>query len=180
MKTNKLTYITLVFTGLFIFASCKVNQTYQRPNLKAAQLYRDSLNTDTTSIAGLHWRSLFSDTTLQNLIQEGINNNLDLKTAILKIAESQATLIASKAAYFPSLDAGVQATKAKSSQAALNFPAGTGIDLNTTTYQASLTASWEVNIWGQLSSLKSQAVANFFAKRCQQTCGANAIDSKYR
>ncbi|WP_091148651.1 efflux transporter outer membrane subunit [Mucilaginibacter pineti] len=174
MKTRNQVYITLGLAGLLALASCKVNQVYKRPgDLKAANLYRDSLKTDTTSMASLPWRSLFADTILQNLIQEGINNNLDLKTAVLKIAEAQATLQASKAAYLPSLSAGVQATKAKSSQAALNFPAGTGINLNTTTYQASLNASWEVNIWGQLSSLKRQALANFLqsdaAKRAVQT-----------
>jgi len=173
MKTKHPKYITSFCTAILILASCKINQKYQRPDLKTAELYRDSHTVDTTSMANLPWRTLFTDTTLQALIQEGINNNLDLKTAVLKIAESQATLRASKAAYLPSLEAGVQATKARSSQAALNFPAGTGINLNTTTYQASLTASWEVNIWGQLSSLKRQALANFLQtdanKRAVQT-----------
>jgi NodT family efflux transporter outer membrane factor (OMF) lipoprotein len=165
--------ITLGLGGLLAFSSCKVSQTYKRPDVKAANMYRDSSSTDTASMASMPWRSLFSDTTLQNLIQEGINNNLNLQTAILKIAEAQATLQQSKMAYFPTLSAGVQATKAKSSQAALNFPAGIGINLNTTTYQASLSASWEVNIWGQLSSLKRQALANFLqsdaSKRAVQT-----------
>lgn len=173
MTSKKYQYITLVLTGLILVASCKVNQVYKRPDLKAGGLYRDSLARDTSSAAVLPWHSLFSDTTLRGLIQEGINNNLNLQTAILKITEAQATLRASKAAYLPSLDAGIQATKAKSSQAALNFPAGVGINLNTTTYQASLNASWEVNIWGQLSSLKRQALANYLqsdaAKRAVQT-----------
>ena len=174
MKTRNQAYFTVGLAGLLALSSCKVNQVYQRPGeLKTANLYRDSLRTDTNSMAKLPWRSLFADTILQNLIQAGINNNLDLKTAVLKIAEAQATLRASKAAYLPSLDAGVQVTKAKSSQAALNFPAGTGINLNTTTYQASLNASWEVNVWGQLSSLKRQALANFLqsdaSKRAVQT-----------
>ena len=174
MKTRNQAYFTVGLAGLLALSSCKVNQVYQRPGeLKTANLYRDSLRTDTNSMAKLPWRSLFADTILQNLILAGINNNLDLKTAVLKIAEAQATLRASKAAYLPSLDAGVQVTKAKSSQAALNFPAGTGINLNTTTYQASLNASWEVNVWGQLSSLKRQALANFLqsdaSKRAVQT-----------
>ncbi|HWK08388.1 MAG TPA: efflux transporter outer membrane subunit [Puia sp.] len=180
MTTKYLKYSMLVFAGLLIIASCKVSQTYKRPDLVPGHLYRDSLNTDssrlstdTTSMADLPWRSLFADTVLQALIQEGIDNNLDLRTAVLKIVESQATLRQAKMAYFPTLDAGVQVTKAKSSQAALNFPTGIGINLNTTTYQASLSASWEINIWGQLGSLKRQALANFLqsdaSKRAVQT-----------
>jgi multidrug efflux system outer membrane protein len=173
MTTKYYKYIALVFAGGMIVASCNVSKKYKRPDVTASNLYRDSTNTDTTSMANLPWKSLFADTVLQGLIQEGINNNLDLRTAVLKIAESQATLRSAKMAYFPTLDASVQATKAKSSQAALNFPAGIGINLNTTTYQAALSASWEVNVWGQLSSLKRQAVANFLEseanKRAVQT-----------
>jgi multidrug efflux system outer membrane protein len=163
----------LALGGLLTFASCNVSKKYERPNVKADKLYRDSLATDTVSMANMPWRSLFSDTTLQSLIQEGIDHNLNLQTAVLKITEAQATLQQSKLAFLPSLEAGVQATKSKASQAALNFPAGIGINLNTTTYQASLTASWEVNVWGQLSSLKRQALANFLqsdaSKRAVQT-----------
>ena len=175
MKTKSFKYIIIGFASIIGIASCKVSQVYQRPPVVADKLYRDSSNSanDSTSIAQLPWKSLFSDTTLQGLIQEGINNNLDLKTAVLKIAESQATLQASKLAFLPTLSGGIQATKAKSSQAALNFPTGIGINLNTTTYQAQLSASWEFNIWGQLSSLKREALANFLqsdaSKRAVQT-----------
>lgn len=173
MTTKYLKYIALVFAGGMIVASCNVSKKYKRPDVKANNLYRDSTNTDTTSMADLPWKTLFADTVLQNLIQEGLNNNLDLRTAILKISESQATLRSAKLAYFPTLDGGVQVTQAKSSQASLNFPAGIGINLNTTTYQAQLSASWELNIWGQLTSLKRQALANFLqsdaSKRAVQT-----------
>jgi multidrug efflux system outer membrane protein len=173
MKTRYYKQVMITIAGLLIIASCKVTQTYKRPYVNARNLYRDSLSTDTGSMAAMPWRSLFADTVLQGLIQEGIDHNLNLQTAILKIAEADATLKESKAAYFPSLDAGISATKAKSSQAAQSFPAGLGIDLNTTTYQAQLSASWEVNVWGQLSSLKRQAIANFLesdaSKRAVQT-----------
>ncbi|OKS84973.1 efflux transporter outer membrane subunit [Mucilaginibacter polytrichastri] len=173
MTTKYYKYLALTLFGGMIVASCNVSKKYKRPDVTANNLYRDSTSTDSTSMADLPWRQLFADTVLQGLIQEGINNNLDLRTAILKISESQATLRSAKLAFFPTLDGGVQATKAKSSQAALNFPAGIGINLNTTTYQASFTASWELNVWGQLSSLKRQALANFLQsdanKRAVQT-----------
>ena len=180
MKTR---YFVLAAAGLLIIASCNVSKHYKRPNVNVANLYRDSSATDSNSIAALPWRSLFSDTVLQNLIQEGINNNLNLKTAILKIAEANATLKESKAAYFPTLNAGVSVTKAKASQAAQTFPAGLGIDLNTTTYQGDFSASWTVNVWGQLSSLKRQAIAQFLesdaSKRAVQTALVAGIANDY-
>jgi multidrug efflux system outer membrane protein len=110
MKTR---YSFLAIAALLIAASCNVSQRYKRPAVNASNLYRDSLATDTNSIANLPWRSLFADTVLQNLIQEGINNNLNLRNAILKIAEANATLKEAKAAYFPTLSTGVTVTKAK-------------------------------------------------------------------
>ncbi|WP_158996343.1 efflux transporter outer membrane subunit [Mucilaginibacter sp. L196] len=180
MKTR---YFLLAAAGLLIIASCNVSKHYKRPNVNAANLYRDSSAVDSSSIAALPWRSLFADTILQNLIQEGINNNLNLKTAILKIAEANATLKESKAAYFPTLSAGVSVTKAKASQAAQTFPAGLGIDLNTTTYQGDFSASWTVNVWGQLNSLKRQAIAQFLesdaSKRAVQTALVADIANDY-
>lgn len=173
MKTRYYVQLVIAAAGLMIIASCKVTQKYKRPDIIAKNLYRDSLSTDTNSMASMPWRSLFADTILQGLIQEGIDHNLNLQTAVLKIAEADATLKESKAAFLPSLDAGATVTRAKSSQAAQSFPASLGINLNTTTYQAQLSASWEVNVWGQLSSLKRQAVANFLesdaSKRAVQT-----------
>jgi len=170
MKTR---YYILTLAGLLIIASCNVSKTYKRPGVNAGNLYRDSVATDTNSIAAMPWRSLFADTVLQNLIQEGIDHNFNLQNAVLKIVEADASLRESKAAYFPTLDAGATVTKAKSSQAAQSFPSTLGISLNTTTYQAQLSASWTVNVWGQLSSLKRQAIANFLesdaAKRAVQT-----------
>jgi len=180
MKTR---YFLLAVAGMLIAASCKVSQQYKRPNVTADNLYRDSSATDTNSMANLPWRSLFSDTVLQNLIQEGISNNLNLRTAVLKIAEANATLKEAKAAYFPTLSAGATVTKAKASQAAQTFPAGLGIDLNSTTYQAQLSASWTVNVWGQLSSLKRQAIAQFLesdaSKRAVQTALVASIANYY-
>lgn len=175
MTTKYLNYIAFFFAGTIMIASCKVAKTYKQPAVITDNLYRDSTAaaSDSASLSDLPWKSLFSDTILQGLIQEGINNNLNLRNSVLQIAEAQATLLQARAAYLPTLNGNVQATKAKGSQAALNFPAGIGINLNTTIYQASLSASWEVNVWGQLGSLKREAIANFLqsdaSRRAVQT-----------
>lgn len=175
MKPTYFKHIALAVIAVVITASCKVTKNYHRPDVLASNMYRDSSGTDTTTMANMPWKSLFTDTALVGLIQEGINNNLNLRTSILRISESQATLAQAKLAYFPTLNGTIQATRAKQSAASLNFPAGfaSQFNLTTTTYQAGLAASWEFNIWGQLSSLKRQALANFLeseaTKRAVQT-----------
>jgi multidrug efflux system outer membrane protein len=163
MKTNNKIGATLVVI-LTLAVSCKVTQPYQRPSQVAGNgLYRDTTDTpvaatppadtaksDTTTIATLPWRQMFSDTLLQNLIQEGIDNNLDLKVAVARIREAQANFRQSKAAFFPSLDAGADATAQK-------LP---GTSQGSQTYEASLSSSWEVDLWGQLRSASRAQLAS--------------------
>ncbi|MEZ2334579.1 efflux transporter outer membrane subunit [Mucilaginibacter sp. RCC_168] len=173
MNRNCLKYILLFVSLSGALLSCRITKSYKRPDVNTQGLYRGSQSTDTTTIASTPWQSLFADTVLRSLIQEGLNNNLDLKTAVQKILEAQATLRQSKAAYLPSLSGNASLTRSKQSQAGLNFPEGIDINTLTTTYQAGLSTSWEADVWGKLSSTKRAALASFLqsdaAKRAVQT-----------
>jgi multidrug efflux system outer membrane protein len=173
MNRSIIKYIAfLALVGTILF-SCKVTKTYKRPNVNTTGLYRDQAATDSTTLANMPWQTLFSDTALKALIQEGLSNNLDLRSAIQRILEAQATLQQSKAAFLPNLSANASATRSKQSSAGLNFPPGISINTLTTTYQAGLSTSWEADVWGKLSSAKRSALANYLqsdaAKRAVQT-----------
>lgn len=187
----------IFFAPILVLASC-VTQQYQQPGMAVeGQLYRDtaaisnpgagdSLSaTDTLSIANLSYTQLFTDTILQNLIAEGMRENLDLKIAVQRINESYASFRQSKAAYWPSLSANANYTRNKQSIAALNLPPdfiGT-FPLTTSNYQLSLSTSWEADIWGKLASTKRAAYASWLqsdaAKRAVQTQLVAAIASYY-
>jgi multidrug efflux system outer membrane protein len=153
--------------------SCKVTKPFQDAGTVTNALYRGQTTTDSATIANMPWQSLFADTLLNGLIREGISNNLNLKTAIQKIAEAEATLGQTKAAFLPSLNGNASVTRSEQSVASLNLPAGYTINASTTTYQLGLSTSWEADIWGQLSSAKKAAYANLLqsdaAKRAVQT-----------
>jgi NodT family efflux transporter outer membrane factor (OMF) lipoprotein len=136
-------------------------------------------------MAVLPYRQLFSDTLLQNLITEGLHENLDLKIAVERINEAMANFKQSKAAFYPSLDANASYTRSKQSAASLNYPPDLigSIPLTTTTYQLSLSTSWEIDIWGKLKSAKKAAFANWLqteaARRVIQTQLVADIASYY-
>jgi multidrug efflux system outer membrane protein len=168
---NKLSF--LIIGSIILTLSACVTQKYNRPEVKSDGLYRDQKTTDSTTIADLPWKSLFADPTLQSLIEKGLVENLDLKQAIERIKVAEATLQQSRAALLPSLQGDVSVTDAKQSRSALNFPAGININLETQTYRAQLSTSWEADIWGKLSSAKRSAYASLLqsdaAKRAVQT-----------
>jgi len=158
---------------MMVMGACKVTKTYERPDLKTGALYRDQTSTDTTSMASMPWQDLFRDTILKELIQEGLEQNLDLKSAMQNIIQAQATLRQSRMAFIPSLTAEANAQRNKSSKAGLNFPPGININTLTNTFVLQLSTSWEADIWGKLSSSKRAALAAYLqtdaAKRAVQT-----------
>jgi multidrug efflux system outer membrane protein len=173
MNKPFLKYIFFTLLLISTVLSCKVARTYRTPNVGTNRLYRGQLTTDTATIANMPWQTLFADTGLRALIREGLDQNLHLKIAIEKIAEAQAALSRSRAAFFPNVNANASAATSKQSPASLNLPPGFVINRVTTSYQTGLSTSWEADIWGKLSSSKRAAYANLLqtdaAKRAVQT-----------
>src|SRR3984957_17817658 len=130
-------------------AACKVTKPYGRPdNVAGHRLYRDTTITDTTSIANIPWRQFFADTMLQHLIEEGMRNNLDIGIAVARIHEAEANFRQSKEAFYPSLLANADGSLQKNP----------GIP-SSRTYEAWLSSSWQVDIWGKLRSTKKAELA---------------------
>lgn len=132
-----------------LMGSCGIYKTYMRSEVADDNLFGDNIPTkDTTTIGNVSWRELFTDTALQALIQEGLQNNTDLSIARLKTEEATATLRTSRLAYLPSVSLAPQGT--------LNSLNG---QKTTKTYQLSGTASWELDIFGRMTNVKRGARA---------------------
>lgn len=172
MNTRFYKYYFIIGFSILSLSAC-VTKKYERPAVNSNGLYRESTSTDTATIADLPWKTLFADASLQLLIEQGINGNLDLKQAIERIKVAEATLLQNRAALLPSLTADLSVTDTKQSVAALNFPPGININTETQLYKAQLSTSWEADIWGKLSSAKKSAYASLLqtdaAKRAVQT-----------
>lgn len=148
MKKLIILYCISAWVGL---GACSVYKSYERPDMPVVDsLYRQAAATsaDTTSIASLSWRELFTDPKLQALIETGLQNNTDLNIARLKVTEAEATLMTSRLAYLPSI----------------SFePSGTlrSVDGNamTKSYDIAASVSWEVDIFGKLTNAKRGAKA---------------------
>jgi NodT family efflux transporter outer membrane factor (OMF) lipoprotein len=140
--------IALLLSALALVA-CKVTKPYGRPgNVAGNSLYRDTTITDTTSIANIPWRQFFADSLLQNLIEEGMRNNLDIGIAVARIHEAEANFRQSKEAFYPSLLANASGSLQKNP----------GVP-SSQTYEAWLSSSWQVDIWGKLRSTKKAELA---------------------
>jgi len=138
---------------MLLFSACRVTKTYERPDVKTDSLYRDLAAADTATIASLPYDEVFSDPILQRLIEEGLQQNNDLKTAIAAMEEALASFKQSKAAFLPSLAIDASVTESK--------PTAVMVAIGSyTQYQLQATTSWEADIWGKLKSSKKAMYAS--------------------
>lgn len=160
-----------------LFSSCSVTKPYATPEIVTDGLYRDANSTDTSSIAPLTWRDVFSDVNLQNLIEKGVTNNLDLKVAMERMQQAQAYLVQSGAQFFPTLNANahVSANRLSETQSPSNR--------NAMQYQLGVSSGWELDIWGKLKSNKRASLANLLqsdaALRALQTGIVSGVANYY-
>ncbi|MEG1684948.1 MAG: TolC family protein [Bacteroides sp.] len=136
-----------------LLSSCHIYKSYDRPqDIQTKGLYRDTVSvgdtlaSDTANFGNLPWREVFTDPQLQSLIAQGLTDNTDLQTAILKVKESQAALMSARLAYAPSLALSPQGTLSSFDKSAA-----------TKTYSLPVTASWEIDLFGKLLNAKRGA-----------------------
>ena len=125
MNTAKLLKFFLPLL-LLAASGCGIMHPYGRPDTATTGLYRDATPTDTTSLANRPWQQLFTDPPLQKLIAEGIANNRNLKVADARIAQAQALLAQSRAAFLPSLTGRATTTLSRAGGAFVSTGVGGG------------------------------------------------------
>ncbi|CAM4202898.1 efflux transporter outer membrane subunit [Gillisia limnaea] len=136
----------------FIFQACFVAKEYQRPEevVLEEDLFRTNiLLQDTTSMAEVSWREMFTDPLLITYIEQGLNNNIDIRVAVQQIAAAEAYVKQGKAGYFPTLGLGTSVNHQILSR---NSQFGSFFDGSITQYEATGNLSWEADIWGKIRS----------------------------
>lgn len=130
-----------------LLAGCGIYRPYSRPQVETDGLYRDIPTEDTTTIASLSWRELFTDSHLQTLIETGLEQNTDLRIARLRMEAAEAVLMNARLSYLPSVslnpEGGISRYNGETSK----------------TYSLGASASWEVDILGKVTNAKRSAKA---------------------
>ncbi len=165
--------ITFASAGL-VLGSCGIYNKYERPDVNATGLVRDVTSTtdtlavsDTTSFGNLPWRSVFTDSQLQTLIEQGLSHNTNLLNAALNVKMVEAQLTAAKLAFVPSFTFAPQAT-------------ATSWDNNKAlqTYSLPIQASWSIDLFGKLLNTKrSTQMALLATKDYQQVVQTGLISN---
>ncbi len=155
-----------------MMSSCHIYKAYDRPEaITTSGIYRDpasatdTLASDTTNMGNLPWKEVLRDAKLQALIEEGLNNNVDVQAAALRVKEAKVMLTSAKLSYLPSINIAPQGTATSMDDGnyvkAYKLPAG---------------ASWEFDLFGKiLNSKRGQKVAYQKSQYSQQAVRSSII-----
>jgi len=154
-KNNEKNIIITMVCAIVLLNSCYIYKPYERPEIVTSGIYRDTrdtfsvndiTNSDTTNMGNLPWKEVFSDVKLQALIEQGLLHNVNLQTAMLRVEASKASLQSARLAFLPSL--------ALSPEGTLSSFDGSAVSK---TYTLPVTASWEIDLFGNLHNAKQKA-----------------------
>lgn len=161
MKIKNIAYIAFI-SGTAI--SCKV-QKYEQPEVKMPEAFRsDSLVSDQNeNIAKISYKDFFKDPVLVGLIDKAMVQNNDLKVALKQIEFASLAYTQSKWGNIPTVSASANANINRPSDNSMNgMMAGQFMGKRyMEDYTASLSFSWEADIWGKIKGRKEQALAEY-------------------
>lgn len=160
-----------IIFAAFVLAgtSCAVGPNYKRPVVDAPTVFRGAdaefaaATNPEESLGEQPWTSLFNDEVLEQLVDQALEQNFDLRIASERILQARAQYRISRSDLFPTLSAeGKFIANRGSSAGAIPFLArGTNLDVSYTEVGFSL--GWELDIWGRLRRLKESERAQYLA-----------------
>lgn len=138
-------------------AGCSLIPTYERPAAAVADAYSNAWLTpapaNASAAADVAWQDFFQDARLKRLIEIALQNNRDLRMAVLSIEQARAQLGLRQADQFPTVNAGITGARGPATSGAI-----------TATYTAGLSVTaYELDFFGRVRALSQAAQAQLLA-----------------
>jgi len=156
--------IAVTCTAL-LAAACTLGPDYQRPQETIPAAYRFQADAASDSFADQGWWQVYQDQTLQALIREALDNNLDVRIAAARIDQARATLGSTRLQQLPqiSASAGVQRTRTSQDELLPGQPPISNV------FQVEGSLSYEFDFWGKYrrgtEAARAQLLASEYSKQ---------------
>ncbi len=157
--------VSMMLTGCGLYN--KYEKTVQDPADPFGTTQDITSATSETSIADMSWREFFTDSQLQQLIEQALANNTDLNSARINIEKSQISLRTKKLAFLPSLYFSPQGSLSSFDGAKA-----------TKSYTLPLDISWDIDVFGSMRNKKRAAQAALLqAQMTEESTRSNLISN---
>ncbi len=162
-------FILLPVMAIF-FCGCPRSTQYSRPGMPVPPAWPESSAAGAAApgapAAGLKWQEFFTDQRLLSVIDLALANNRDLRVATLNIEKVQALYRIQRAEQYPTVAFSVAAdayrlprTLSDADKAETIGQVNVGVGI----------ASWELDLFGRIRSLKRAALEQYFATEQART-----------
>ena len=144
-----------------LLSACAVGPDYKRPEIESPQDWRIDYP-KAAEVANTKWWEQFGDSALNQLIDEALQNNLDVKAAAARVDRFLGALTTTRSQFFSQFGYAAAASRNRASQVGPT-PLPPGADPNYSLYQANLNASWEIDLWGRVRRQSEGVQAQVFS-----------------
>ena len=154
----------LYFVAIFLLSGCKaVGPDYERPQIDTPQTFRFLDENTSNNLANTKWWQQFEDPVLNELIATALEDNRDVKIAAARIEEYIGRYGTTRSQLFPQVGADANAARQRVTENSGPEPLSPSADRNYSSYQGTISASWELDIWGKLRRQSEAARAEVLA-----------------
>jgi outer membrane protein, multidrug efflux system len=154
--------LAIAVPALALVAGCTVGPDYRKPEVDAPPAFQYQ-QADARDTANTAWWKQFGDPVLDALIDEALANNRNVKIATANVEQAAAVFTQARSSLFPQVGYGFGGARERTSESGINPDVASLIPNPVTAYQAALSVSWELDLWGRIRRQSESARANLLA-----------------
>jgi multidrug efflux system outer membrane protein len=138
-----------------------VGHDYVKPPVDAPSAFIYEVKDAADTVNTMWWKQ-FDDPVLDALIAEALANNQNVKVAAANVEQAAGVLTQTRSGLFPQTGYSGSAGRARLTESGAT-PVLAAIPNPQTSYEALLSATWEIDLWGRIRRLSESARANLLA-----------------
>ncbi len=152
--------LTSLASALSLLGACSLIPTYECPAAPVPTQYpgASAAGPEQRQAADIPWQDFFKDARLQRLIALALDNNRDLRIAMLNIEQTRAQWQLRRADELPTVNAGLSGTRATTSSGSISSTYTAGLSVTPLT-------AFELDLFGRVRSLSQAAQAQWLASQ---------------
>jgi multidrug efflux system outer membrane protein len=151
--------VALVMTAWV--AGCAVGPDYARPQTDVPAQWRIDYP-KAADVANTKWWEQFSDPVLNQLIEEALRGNRDVRAAAARVDQFIGALATTRSQFYPQIGYSADASRSRASRVG-SPPIPAPADPYTTLYQGALSAQWQADLFGRVRRQSEAAQAQVYA-----------------
>ncbi|HZS66575.1 MAG TPA: efflux transporter outer membrane subunit [Burkholderiales bacterium] len=143
-----------------LLAGCTLGPDYKRPAMELPAQYPEPAPSETQALRADWWK-LYSDATLDGLVDTAQKANAEVRQAAARVQEAEGALREARAAIFPDITGSYNYTRSQVSTVA-SPPVPPGFPVIRPNHTLAASTNFEVDFWGRFGRATEAARANLF------------------